>query len=130
MIRNQTFAVYRYLRCSVGIDLCFDWRGALYSILSISWAQIWVDYAQLYWYLTLPCVHWPSGSCLLPRRYLSTQQMVHPQGEWVTHFSFSSFLTADEQLAFRSALLYCGLLISNAFGSVRGNLFVLWDDGS
>ena len=45
--------------------------------------------------------------------------MVHQEGDRCVYTSCFSLLTlASQELAFRSALLLAGLLVSNAFGSV------------
>ena len=59
---------------------------------------------------------------LLPRWSLSPFPMVHQEGELAKPTPLTNLLTScDQELSFRSAIFYAGLMVSNAFGSVRLN---------
>ena len=64
-------------------------------------------------------LHRITRGCILPWCYVSPLEMVHKKSmSAYTRAPFSFMLTFSKELGFRSAILYGGLLISNAFGSV------------
>ena len=78
-----------------------------------------LGHEEFHWHHTLQSFHRAAWGCVLSRGHIPFIQMVHKKGPKISpDRRMYIYFNLSQELAFRSAFLYAGLLISNAFGSV------------
>ena len=125
-----TILTYFWLssRPSLFIGICVSLWGLTSAMTGVSnyhatwltdlWLR-WIARPKFRWNNDLSSFHRVTGGCILPWLYVPPLKMVHEKSiPALVHPSHCYPLTSPKELAFRSAILYGGLLISNAFGSV------------
>ncbi|KJA20090.1 hypothetical protein HYPSUDRAFT_838942 [Hypholoma sublateritium FD-334 SS-4] len=102
MILNKAFYVHWHLYGLMGNNECTNW-----------------DHEELYRHHTLQNIYWTARGCVLSWGHLPFIPVVYKEDPRIsTDRRIHIYCDIFQELAFRSAFLYAGLLVSNAFGSL------------